>query len=146
MNEVLFWSGLIQKYLEPIKKDAQQEEKIKKDLIEMRNSVSFGLWMVNFLWILLNYMLQLHVSPITIFTRSDGVPVMCEPLGFVFIVFFFLVLLLQVLGMMKHRQESIAFTSASIGRGPTEGGPLLRYSMQTSAWPISEEQVKSETT
>jgi chitin synthase len=103
VGELQFWQSLLQKYLRPIKKDKKTEEKIQQDLIGMRNNASFGFWMINTIWILLNFMLQLHVAPITIFIRSNGVPVKCEPLGFVFIVFFLLVLTLQVIGMLKHR-------------------------------------------
>jgi chitin synthase len=103
VGELQFWQSLIQKYLRPIKKDKKMEEKIQQDLIAMRNNASFGFCMVNIIWVLLNFMLQLHVAPITIFVRSNGVPVRCEPLGFVFILFFLIVLSLQVIGMLKHR-------------------------------------------
>jgi chitin synthase len=107
--EKQFWATLVHKYLKPIKKDKQTEQKIQSDLIEMRNSSSFGFWVVNVLWILLNFMLQIHVMPITVFVKSDGTKIKCAPLGFVFIIFFLIILGLQVVGMLKHRLLSCIF-------------------------------------
>lgn len=102
-REKAFWDNLIKKYLKPLKSDKRQKEKLQADLIAVRNNVSFGFWMVNAIWVLLNFMLQTHISPINLYLKDDGTWITCQPHGFVFIVFYLIVLGLQILGMLMHR-------------------------------------------
>lgn len=102
-RERAFWNSLIKRYLKPLKTDKRQKEKLEGDLIALRNNVSFGFWMVNAIWVLLNFMLQTHISPINLYQKDDGTWIQCQPHGFVFIVFYLIVLGLQILGMLMHR-------------------------------------------
>ena len=99
IGETQFWRQLIKKYLKPIKKDDKFEKKIKDELIELRNNVSFAYWLINGLWILFNFMIQSTdgLDETTIFGRKT------QPLGFVFMILFVVALLLQFVGMLMHR-------------------------------------------
>ena len=99
IGESQFWRQLIKKYLKPIKKDAKFEKKIKDELIELRNNVSFAYWLINGLWILFNFMIQSTdgLDETTIFGQKT------QPLGFVFMILFVTALLLQFVGMLMHR-------------------------------------------
>ena len=98
-KERLFFQRLIVKYLKPIKKDKKKEEALKDQLIELRNHSSFGFWFMNLLWILFNYMVNRDndLNLIHIYGYET------QPLGFIFIIFFVLVLTLQIIGMIMHR-------------------------------------------
>ena len=98
-NETLFWTKMIKKYLEPLKKDKEQEKKNNDALITLRNNVSFGFWLVNALWVLFNYMIMVnsHLSTVNIFGLDTN------PAGFIFMILFVFVLLLQMIGMVMHR-------------------------------------------
>jgi len=108
VEEQQFWKLLIEKYLKPLKKDKESEAKVQRDLIELRNSAGFGFWMINLIWLILNFLLQSHVAPITLFfNNSKGQPIVCQPLAFVYIVFFLIIIGIQVGGMIKHRSDVV---------------------------------------
>lgn len=102
-KETVFWNNLVRMYLKPLKSDRRQKEKVEKDLISLRNSISFGFWMVNVIWVLLNFMLQTRVNLINLYQNGDGTWIKCQPNSFVYVVFYIFVLGLQVFGMLLHR-------------------------------------------
>ena len=119
-SETQFWQQLIKKYLRPIKKDVKYEKKMADELIMLRNNVSFAFWLINGLWVLFNYMLQTSGS----LSEMEVFGMKTQPLGFVFMIFFMFVPVLQLIGMLMHRWgtflQLIAITELSIWwRRPT---------------------------
>ena len=97
-DELVFWQKCIKKYLKPLKEDKNHKAKMQSDLIQLRNNSSFGFWFINVLWVIFNYMVQTDTR-LNIFIF--GVKV--QPLGFIFLVVFFTILCLQIVGMFLHR-------------------------------------------
>ena len=101
-QESKFWTEMIEKYLKPIAKDVKKEKAIHQELIELRNNASFGFWFINLLWILFNYMVNRDNTLNRIYIYGYET----QPLGFVFIIFFMVVLICQLVGMVLHRWET----------------------------------------
>ena len=87
------------RYLKPLKKDKKKEEETQQALIELRNNASFAFWLINGLWILFNYMISSDSELSTILVFGYQV----NPLGFVFLIFFMIILFFQFIGMLIHR-------------------------------------------
>ena len=109
-KEMRFWKKLIEFYLYPLPPDKAREEKLQHDLIQLRNNSVFGYFMLNLLWLVIIFQLQLlkeqleggFFIPIP---RADNPEEFerFEPLGFVFLMFFAVILTLQFLAMIVHR-------------------------------------------
>ena len=98
-HEARFWVNMIEKYLKPIPKDVKKEKATRQELIELRTNSSFAFWFVNLLWVLFNYMINRDSQLNTISIAGYKT----QPLGFIFIIFFVVVLILQIIGMIIHR-------------------------------------------
>lgn len=124
-GETQFWQQLIKKYLKPLKKDVKYEKKMADELIMLRNNVSFAFWLINGLWVLFNYMLQTSDS----LNEMEVFGLKTQPLGFIFMVFFMLVLALQLIGMLIHRWgtflQLIAITELSLWRSRPTAQDLI---------------------
>ena len=57
-KEITFWQGLIDKYLHPLSKDPEEEKRISHDLIELRNNGCFGFFMLNALWVVMQFQFE----------------------------------------------------------------------------------------
>lgn len=58
--EQQFWRDLIDKYLYPIDEDKDEKARIAADLIELRNKSVFSFFMINALFVLIVFLLQLN--------------------------------------------------------------------------------------
>ncbi|PZC82421.1 hypothetical protein B5X24_HaOG210462 [Helicoverpa armigera] len=58
--ELSFWKDLIDKYLYPIDANKEEQARISKDLKELRDSSVFSFFMVNALFVLIVFLLQLN--------------------------------------------------------------------------------------
>ncbi|NP_001245291.1 chitin synthase A [Bombyx mori] len=58
--EVQFWKDLIDKYLYPIDEDKDEKARISRDLKELRDSSVFSFFMINALFVLIVFLLQLN--------------------------------------------------------------------------------------
>ncbi|KHJ44104.1 Chitin synthase [Trichuris suis] len=132
-DEELFWSDLREKYLYPLNQNADHQRQIAHDLRELRNQVSFGFIMMNALFVLIIFLLQLKknciyiewpFSPLTNHTiipcnKDTNEPewtisrLQLEPIGLVFLSFFMTLLLLQFAAMILHRFTTLAHILAS---------------------------------
>lgn len=116
-EELEFWQEFIDKYLKPLDSDKEKEEKMKASLLELRNSVVFGIALVNLLWIAINFMFQYSVN-VKIGFSVAGNMVSIDILGMLFMVFLILILCLQILGMFAHRWGTLlhllAFTDIDL--------------------------------
>ena len=130
-QEIQFWDELIGKYLYPIDQDKAHQEKVAQDLKELRNRMVFAFMMVNALFILVVFLLQLnkdilHINwpfgvrenitfiPETNEIRIDKEYLEMEPIGLVFVVFFGLILVIQLVGMLFHRFGTLSHILSSV--------------------------------
>lgn len=75
-------------------------------MTDLRNKVVFGFLFLNALW--LTIMTAMNEAKYTINIQIPATtPIIIEPLGFVFLLVFSLILVLQFIGMMMHRYETM---------------------------------------
>ncbi|RNA37518.1 chitin synthase, partial [Brachionus plicatilis] len=111
-KEMTFWQGLIDKYLHPLSKDEEDEKRITKDLKELRNNSCFAFFMLNALWVVMQFQFEyvsvafpkMQVAIGALYNRPDQ---KVQILGLVFLILFTLVLFLQFLSMLFHRWGTI---------------------------------------
>lgn len=117
-KEMTFWQGLVDKYLYPLSKDEDEERRVSKDLKELRNNSCFAFFMLNALWIVMQFQFE-YVSvafpkmqiPIgALYNRPDQ---KVQILGLIFLILFTFVLLLQFMSMLFHRWGTIVEILAS---------------------------------
>lgn len=117
-KEITFWQGLIDKYLHPLNKDEGEEKRVSKDLKELRNNSCFAFFMLNALWIVMQFQFE-YVSvafpkmqiPIgALYNRPDQ---KVQILGLIFLILFTFVLLLQFMSMLFHRWGTVIEILAS---------------------------------
>ncbi|XP_068231758.1 chitin synthase chs-2-like isoform X2 [Palaemon carinicauda] len=128
--EVQFFKDLIEKYLYPLDKNANEQKKVEVELKELRNKSFFGFFMLNALFVLIVFLLQLnkdnlHIDwplgikeNITIIPETQEVLIsqeylQLEPIGLVFVFFFALILIIQFVAMLFHRFGTISHILAS---------------------------------
>ncbi len=118
---------MIEKYLEPLIKDAEKEKKQAMGLKTLRNQMVFSIFMLNAIFVIAVYLLQANKETIYItwpwgatanvtYVGPDTNPVVeiyydylhLEPIGFTFIIFFSLILIIQLIGMAFHRWGTIS--------------------------------------
>jgi len=117
-KEMTFWQGLIEKYLHPLNKDETEEKRIAKDLIELRNNSCFAFFMLNALWVVMQFQFEyvsvafpkLQIPVGNLYNRPDQ---KVQILGLIFLILFTLVLVLQFLSMLFHRWGTIVEILAS---------------------------------
>nr|AGW99338.1 chitin synthase 1 [Panonychus citri] len=129
--EVAFWKEMITKYLYPIDQDREHQARIAAELKELRNRVVFTFFMLNALFVLVVLILQLnkdilHVDwpygvrenitfvPETNEIRIEKEYLEMEPIGLVFVGFFGLILVIQLVGMLFHRFGTLSHMLASV--------------------------------
>lgn len=117
-KEMTFWQGLIDKYLHPLNKDEVEEKRISNDLIDLRNNSCFAFFMLNALWIVMQFQFEyvsitfpkLQIPVGALYNKPDQ---KVQILGLIFLTLFTLVLLLQFLSMLFHRWGTIIEILAS---------------------------------
>ncbi|KAK2724897.1 hypothetical protein QYM36_001381, partial [Artemia franciscana] len=127
--EVQFWVDLIEKYLYPIDADKKAQAKIAEALKELRTKSVFFFFMVNALFILIVFLMQLNKDSLNVHwplgvkinttLTDDGRLIIdkeylqLEPIGLVFVFFFGLILVIQFTAMLFHRFGTISHILAS---------------------------------
>ena len=117
-KEITFWQGLIDKYLHPLNKDTTEEKRISRDLKELRNNSCFAFFMLNALWIVMQFQFEyvsvafpkLQIAFGALYNRPDQ---KVQILGLIFLILFTLVLILQFVSMLFHRWGTIIEILAS---------------------------------
>ncbi len=99
VDELQFWVKFIKKYEKPLKTDKQKQMKLTADLLNMRNNVSFAMWFINGLWILFVFMIEKKKE----IRHIQLLGFKIQPTGLIFLAVFFVVLTLQMIGMIMHR-------------------------------------------
>ncbi|XP_026327265.1 chitin synthase chs-2-like [Hyposmocoma kahamanoa] len=118
--ETVFWKDLIDTYLRPIDENKAELARIKKDLKDLRDMMVFAFLMVNVLFVLVIFLLQLNQDMLHFrwplgqknyivydsdlhFVIIDSDYLQLEPIGSLFLVFFGTVMLIQFVAMLMHR-------------------------------------------
>jgi chitin synthase len=108
-KEEKFFLGLIEKYLYPIAQQTQNKEEMQQDLTNLRNRCCFNYLILNAFWIILLFTMQLlknkleELIYIRISFGSDEIESKYEPVYFMFIMLFLVILFLQFFAMLAHR-------------------------------------------
>ncbi|CAH0404859.1 unnamed protein product [Chilo suppressalis] len=122
--ETEFWKDLIDTYLRPIDENKEEQERIKTDLKNLRDKMVFAFVMLNALFVLVIFLLQLNQDQLHIkwplgqkyslvyddetnivHIHSDYL--MLEPIGSVFLLFFGSVMVIQFTAMLAHRMGTL---------------------------------------
>lgn len=128
--EQQFWRDLIDKYLYPIDEDKDEKARIAADLIELRNKSVFSFFMINALFVLIVFLLQLNKDklhldwPIGVKTNITTIAetseiiiskeyLHLEPIGLVFVFFFAFIIVVQFTAMLFHRFGTLSHILAS---------------------------------
>ncbi|KAG1937051.1 chitin synthase chs-1-like [Pimephales promelas] len=110
-DEIKFWEELQKKYLEPLKENKEQQEKMVNDLRELRNKVTFAFFFCNALWIVATFFLETIGDSVSIKipkmypngTLSQTEVFSIDPIGLMFLLSFALLLIVQFIAMLYHR-------------------------------------------
>lgn len=130
-QETSFWKELIEKYLYPLDSNKEHQARIASELKELRNRVVFAIFMLNALFILAVFLLQLHkdiihvewpfgakvnatINPDTGEVTIKEEKLEMEPIGLVFVFFFAFILVIQFAGMIFHRFGTLSHILASV--------------------------------
>lgn len=106
LSEKECWDYIISNYLKPSKYDRNNSKKSMIKMTNLRNKVLFGFLFINALW--LTIMTAMNEAKYTINIKlPTTTPIIIEPLGFVFLLVFSLILALQFIGMVMHRYETM---------------------------------------
>lgn len=134
-NETIFWKELIDKYLHPLDSNRDHQARVANELKELRNRSVFAFFMVNALFILAVFLLQLHkdiihvewpfgakvnatINPDTGEVTVKEEKLEMEPIGLVFVFFFAFILIIQFAGMILHRFGTLSHILASVELTP----------------------------
>jgi len=107
-NEITFWQQLLSKYLAPLDKDAEEERRIKSDLINLRNNAGFAFFMLNAIWIILQFQCEYVATKFTELMIDIGRPfgrrgTKVQLLCLLFMIFFASCMIIQFITMLLHR-------------------------------------------
>jgi len=133
-QETRFWKELIEKYLYPLDSNKDHQARVANELKELRNRVVFAIFMLNALFILAVFLLQLHkdiihvewpfgakvnatINPDTGEVTVKEEKLEMEPIGLVFVFFFAFILIIQFAGMILHRFGTLSHILASVELG-----------------------------
>ena len=104
----LFWKDLINKYIYPLKED-KEHERIKKDLIGLRNNVVFGFFQLNLMFSVALLQMQINEDNL----KGIYIAGKYEPVSVAFLCVFASILFVQFLGMLLHRWSTFQHLVAS---------------------------------
>uniref|UniRef100_A0A7I4YIE4 chitin synthase n=1 Tax=Haemonchus contortus TaxID=6289 RepID=A0A7I4YIE4_HAECO len=120
-----FWIQLIETYLKPIESSPQQQSAIAEGLASLRNNIAFSIILLNALLALAIYLIQKHKNVLSIrwtpyrnfkWTKMNELtgqyeetkdPLKIDPLGMAIIVFLLGILIVQTIGMLIHRLNTM---------------------------------------
>ncbi|CAG9784364.1 unnamed protein product [Diatraea saccharalis] len=129
--ETEFWKDLIDTYLRPIDENKEEQERIKTDLKNLRDKMVFAFVMLNALFVLVIFLLQLNQDQLHLkwplgqhysivydddnnIVHIESDYLMLEPIGSVFLIFFGSVMLIQFTAMLFHRIGTLCHLLATV--------------------------------
>ena len=108
-DEVKFWNRMIETYLKPLDKDVEKQKQQEQGLIKLRNQAAFSMLMINGLWITALFLMQINKNSLSIPWPVPGQnDLQLEPLGLVFLLFFAVVLVLQLIGNCPRISDNLS--------------------------------------
>ncbi|XP_028298669.1 chitin synthase chs-2-like [Gouania willdenowi] len=126
-EEEQFWRDFMEKYLKPLPNDKEYQAKIKQELRELKNKVTFVFFILNAMWLVAAFTLQLFEEvlsisiPIyTVFLEPTGKFFTMDPIAFMFIVGFAITVIIQFLAMLYHRIGTLIHYVAYLDTEPKE--------------------------
>ncbi|XP_069372207.1 chitin synthase chs-1-like [Paralichthys olivaceus] len=109
-EEATFFQQLTKKYLEPLPENKKKQSEMADNLRDLRNKMSFIYFLCNAFWLLATFTLQFSESHIFISVpkldsnmQFTGEYLYIDPLGFMFILSFALLVVIQFFAMLYHR-------------------------------------------
>ena len=134
-KEEKFWLEILDKYLKPLHENKEQKTKTKQELKAMRNNISVGIILINIIWISIIYVFEANSEalgmkwplgphgPNITFNTFDPEErnvvhleyqyQLLEPVGLVFILFFMVMISIQLVGLLLHRVFTLGHIVAS---------------------------------
>lgn len=117
-QETEFFRDCIDRYLHPLVEDKNYQAKVARDLKALRNNACFAFFMINALWMVIIFHLQLVQYKVRDYIyvpipRLNYEPLRFEPLGFTFLIFFASILIVQFISMLWHRYGTVLHLLAS---------------------------------
>jgi hypothetical protein len=117
-RETKFFQELIERYLYPLVENKDHQQQMVRDLKSLRNNGCFIFFMINTLWLVIIFSLQLVSEQIRDYVfipikRLHNDPLRFEPLGLGFLLFFATILLVQFISMLWHRYGTLLHLLAS---------------------------------
>ncbi|XP_046481507.1 chitin synthase chs-2-like isoform X1 [Neodiprion pinetum] len=129
-QEEQFWKDILEKYLFPIDEDKAEKTRIAGDLKELRDKSFFAFFMLNALFVMIVFLMQLNKDDLHIewpwgiqtnITYDETALevnltseyLQLEPIGLVFVFSFALVLVIQFIAMLFHRCGTFAHIVAT---------------------------------
>lgn len=129
-HEEQFWKDLIDKYLFVLEKNKDKEKEVAKELKDLRDISVFAFFMLNALFVLVIFLLQLskdqlHINwPLGVKANITYDPdhltititkeyLELEPIGMLFILFFGVILIIQFIAMLFHRFGTLSHMLAT---------------------------------
>lgn len=113
-QEKTFWDNLILNYLKPLEADKVKEHEMADQLRDFRNKMAFAFFFLNGLWlVIMTAMNEVRGTLSITIPQLYGHPVIIEPLGFIFLIIFAVLLLLQLIGMIWHRYDTFLHVIAA---------------------------------
>ncbi|XP_051867782.1 chitin synthase chs-2-like [Pristis pectinata] len=114
-SEKPFWNDFIEMYLKPIDEDKERQQEIAKHLKSLRNKATFLFFIINVLWLVSTFFLQLigpdiHIKIPKILSNgsfSEDEKLEVEPIGFMFLISFAGLLAIQFFTMLYHRINTL---------------------------------------
>ncbi|XP_071357113.1 chitin synthase chs-1-like [Trachinotus anak] len=126
-EEQEFWQELQEKYLKPLPDDKERQKKIANDLREMRNKINFAFFILNALWLVATFTLQIFEAVFSITLPKVGLDleytgeeIQIDPIGFMFILGFATSVVIQFFGMLYHRIYTLIHYVAFMDTVPQE--------------------------
>ncbi|XP_038128265.1 chitin synthase 1 isoform X2 [Cyprinodon tularosa] len=105
-----FWDKLIERYLTPINDTPEHKARVSKELKSLRNKAVFLYFIINVLWVVATFFLQLIGNDIISIKIPKHIPgqntteyLKVEPLSLMFLFSFAILLLVQFVAMLYHR-------------------------------------------
>jgi len=148
IEETELWNQVIQKFLIPRVKTSQEKQEIKEGLQSLKTEIFLLFLFLNAAWAFGIFQMQLSslrssafsidwrlcdITPSPSLAHLNGTIIQppteytkLDPINFVFIVFFLVVLFLQVFGMLVHRVTTIGHIVATTDIFYTGRLPMLR--------------------
>ncbi|XP_062266228.1 chitin synthase chs-2-like [Platichthys flesus] len=129
-EELGFWIELQEKYLKPLPDDKERQKKIANDLRELRNKINFAFFIMNAMWLVATFTLQIfngvfaiRLPKVTLDLVDTGEDAQIDPIAFMFILGFASSVIIQFLAMIYQRFNTLIHFVSFMDTEPKEQKP-----------------------